>query len=191
MVVIVRKRVVDVGNVEVEPLGNSRWILATILDEGRLAEIGSLGLLATVDPLLVPTAVSQNSRLAVSPRNSPTSRTNSSMSTRTDLISTRNSMPESAPACVPQRRRYRVTATLSCRQRQRTSMGTKQVRVSEHLYARIQSENREGETLGETLERLVDDSSLLDFADDAADLDLDGSVREATDGAVEAPRPPE
>ena len=70
-------------------------------------------------------------------------------------------------------------------------MATRQIRVSEDLYARVQSENREGESLGETLERLVDDSSLLDFADDAADLDLDGSVREATDGAVEAPRPPE
>jgi predicted CopG family antitoxin len=68
-------------------------------------------------------------------------------------------------------------------------MGTKQIRVSEDLYARVQSETREGETLGETLERLVDDYSLLDFADDAADLDLDGSVCEATDGAVEAPRP--
>jgi predicted CopG family antitoxin len=63
-------------------------------------------------------------------------------------------------------------------------MGTKQIRVSEDLYARVQSENREEETLGETLERLVDDYSLLDFADDAADLDLDRSVEDAVDGAV-------
>ncbi|WP_435183457.1 hypothetical protein [Halobellus sp. EA9] len=47
-------------------------------------------------------------------------------------------------------------------------MGTKQIRVSEDLYARIQSENRDGETLGETLERLVDDYTLEDFAADAA-----------------------
>jgi len=43
-------------------------------------------------------------------------------------------------------------------------MGTKQIRVSEDLYARGRSENREGETL----ERLVDDDTLEDFADDAA-----------------------
>jgi predicted CopG family antitoxin len=63
-------------------------------------------------------------------------------------------------------------------------MATKQIRVSEDLYARVKSENREGESLGETLERLVDDYSLTDFANDAADLDLDGSVEEAVDGAV-------
>ena len=70
-------------------------------------------------------------------------------------------------------------------------MATRQIRVSEDLYARVQSENREGESLGETLERLVDDYSLVDFSDDVAELELDGSVREATDGAVEAPRPRE
>ncbi|AXG05860.1 hypothetical protein DU500_05070 [Haloplanus rubicundus] len=42
-------------------------------------------------------------------------------------------------------------------------MGTKQIRVSERLYARIQSENREGETLSETLERLVGGRSLRDL----------------------------
>lgn len=63
-------------------------------------------------------------------------------------------------------------------------MPTKQIRVSEDLYARVQSENREGESLGETLERLVDDYSLMDFANDAAELDLDRSVEEAVDGAV-------
>jgi len=70
-------------------------------------------------------------------------------------------------------------------------MATKQIRVSEDLYARVQSENREDESLGETLERLVDDYSLIDFSDEVAELGLDGSVREATDGAVEAPRPRE
>ena len=70
-------------------------------------------------------------------------------------------------------------------------MGTKQIRVSEDLYARVQSENQEGESLGETLERLVDDYSLMDFSDDVAELKLDGSVAEAVDGAVEAPAPRE
>jgi len=68
-------------------------------------------------------------------------------------------------------------------------MGTREIRVSDDLYARVKRENREGESLGETLERLVDDYSLLDFADDAAELELDGSVAEAVDGAVEAPTP--
>jgi hypothetical protein len=48
-----------------------------------------------------------------------------------------------------------------------------------------------GESLGETLERLVDDYSLMDFANDAAELKLDGSVAEAVNGAVEAPAPRE
>jgi len=68
-------------------------------------------------------------------------------------------------------------------------MGTKQIRISEDLYARVQSENKEGETLSETLERLVGGYSLTDFADDAAELDLDFSVEEATDGAVGATPP--
>lgn len=69
-------------------------------------------------------------------------------------------------------------------------MGTKQMRVSEDLYARVKSENREGETLAETLDRLVGGYSLTDFADDAAELDLDVSVEEMTDGSVGA-TPPE
>ena len=68
-------------------------------------------------------------------------------------------------------------------------MGTKQMRVSEELYARVQSENRDGETLAETLDRLVGGYSLTEFADDAAELDLDESVEEATDGAVGATPP--
>jgi hypothetical protein len=48
-----------------------------------------------------------------------------------------------------------------------------------------------GESLGETLERLVDEYSLMDFANDAAELELDGSVAEAVNGAVEAPAPRE
>ena len=77
----------------------------------------------------------------------------------------------------------------SCRQRQRGGMGTKQIRVSEDLYARVKSENRGDETLGETLERLVGGYSLTDFSDDAAELDLDFSVEEATDGSVSATPP--
>ena len=65
-------------------------------------------------------------------------------------------------------------------------MGTKQIRVSEDLYARIESEKEPDETLGEALERLVGGYSLTEFAEDAADLDLDFSVEEATDGAVDA-----
>jgi hypothetical protein len=63
-------------------------------------------------------------------------------------------------------------------------MGTRQIRVSEDLYARVKSETREGETLGKTLERLVEDYSLTDFADDAADIDPAFSAAEATDGSV-------
>lgn len=68
-------------------------------------------------------------------------------------------------------------------------MGTKQMRVSEDLYARVKSENRDGETLAETLDRLVGGYSLTDFADDAEELDLDVSIEEATDGSVGATPP--
>jgi hypothetical protein len=68
-------------------------------------------------------------------------------------------------------------------------MGTKQMRVSEDLYARVTSENREGETLAETLDRLVGGYSLTDFADDTAELTLDMSVEEVTDGSVGATPP--
>jgi len=70
-------------------------------------------------------------------------------------------------------------------------VGTKQIRVSEDLYARIESEKEPDETLGEALERLVGGYSLTEFAEDAADLDLDFSVEEATDGAVDATPPHE
>lgn len=63
------------------------------------------------------------------------------------------------------------------------------MRVSEDLYARVKSENRSDETLAETLDRLVGGYSLTEFADDAADLDLDVSVEEATDGSVSATPP--
>lgn len=68
-------------------------------------------------------------------------------------------------------------------------MGTKQIRVSEDLYARVESEKRPDETLGEALERLVDEYTLTDFADDASELNLDFSVEDVTDGAVGATPP--
>ncbi|KAB7515635.1 hypothetical protein DM867_00350 [Halosegnis rubeus] len=70
-------------------------------------------------------------------------------------------------------------------------MGTKHLRVDEDLHAYIKSERRDGETLNETLKRLLDGYSLSQFADDAAELDLDFSVEEATDGAVDATPPGE
>jgi predicted CopG family antitoxin len=53
------------------------------------------------------------------------------------------------------------------------SEATKTIRVSEELHARIKAHNREGETLSETLERLVGSPSLRELAgvlsDDEAD----------------------
>jgi predicted CopG family antitoxin len=69
-------------------------------------------------------------------------------------------------------------------------VGTKQIRVSEDLYARVKSEKRSDETLGEALERMVDKYTLTGFAGDAAELDLRFSVEEATDGAVGVTPPP-
>lgn len=57
--------------------------------------------------------------------------------------------------------------------------------MSEGLYARVKSEMRDDETL----ERLVEDYSLTDFADDAAALDTEFSVAEATDGSVSSTPP--
>jgi len=55
-------------------------------------------------------------------------------------------------------------------------MGTKQIRISERLYARIESEKRDDETISEALERMVGGYDLLDFAADAGgkeSLDLE------------------
>jgi len=46
---------------------------------------------------------------------------------------------------------------------------SRQIRVSDRLYARIEDEKRDHETFGEALERMVDDYGLLDFANDVAD----------------------
>lgn len=61
-------------------------------------------------------------------------------------------------------------------------MGTKQMRVSEELYARVKAENRKGETLAETLDRLVGGQSLRDLRD-VFDEDEVNEMREAIDDA--------
>jgi hypothetical protein len=64
-------------------------------------------------------------------------------------------------------------------------MGTKQIRVSEGLHARLKAEREEGETLGETLERLLGDYGLVDFADDVADAAADHPSVEALEQSIE------
>jgi predicted CopG family antitoxin len=64
-------------------------------------------------------------------------------------------------------------------------MGTKQVRVSEQLYARVQSEKREGESFSDALERMVGDYGLTDFADDVAEAS-DAWDTEALEAELEA-----
>lgn len=51
-------------------------------------------------------------------------------------------------------------------------MGSKNVRLDVDVYERIKSEKRPDETFSETIERLIGDYGLIDFADD---------VREAED----------
>ena len=46
-------------------------------------------------------------------------------------------------------------------------MGTRQIRISERLYALVQDEKRADETIGEALKRMVGGYDLLDFAADA------------------------
>jgi predicted CopG family antitoxin len=57
---------------------------------------------------------------------------------------------------------------------------TKTIRVSESLHARIKAHNREGETLSETLERLVGTPSLRELAGVLSDDDAE-VFREAID----------
>ena len=58
------------------------------------------------------------------------------------------------------------------------SEATKTIRVSEALHARIKAHNREGETLSETLERLVGGPSLRELAGVLSDDEAD-AFREA------------
>ena len=48
-------------------------------------------------------------------------------------------------------------------------MSSKQVRVSESLYARVEAEKEPGESFSDALERMLGDYGLVDFSDDAAD----------------------
>jgi predicted CopG family antitoxin len=60
------------------------------------------------------------------------------------------------------------------------SEATKTIRVSESLHARIKAHNREGETLSETIERLVGTPSLRELAGILSDDDA-AAFREAID----------
>ncbi|PSQ53018.1 hypothetical protein BRD20_04795 [Halobacteriales archaeon SW_8_65_20] len=50
-------------------------------------------------------------------------------------------------------------------------MATKMVRIDEDLYERIKSRNRDNETFSETIERLTNGYSLVDFANEFAERD--------------------
>lgn len=72
-------------------------------------------------------------------------------------------------------------------------MGTKQTRVSEDLDTRVKAEREEDEILGTTLDHLLDDYGLVDFADDMADVadkhpsvdELELSIKESDERARE------
>jgi predicted CopG family antitoxin len=49
---------------------------------------------------------------------------------------------------------------------ERIRMPTKSVRLDVDLYERVMARKREDETVSETVDRLIDDVSLLDLADD-------------------------
>jgi hypothetical protein len=59
---------------------------------------------------------------------------------------------------------------------------SKTIHVSESLHARIKAQNREDETLGETLERLLDGPSLRELAGTLSDEDA-AMMREAIDAS--------
>jgi predicted CopG family antitoxin len=63
-------------------------------------------------------------------------------------------------------------------------MGTKTVRLEEDVYERIKSRKREGETFSEVVDRLTNDYTLLDFADEFADEE--GTRWEDEKEAIEA-----
>lgn len=58
------------------------------------------------------------------------------------------------------------------------------IRVSESLYARITAENHEGETLNQTLERLLGEPSLRELAGTLSDADA-ATMREAIEASNE------
>ena len=64
------------------------------------------------------------------------------------------------------------------------SEASKTIRVSDTLHARIKADNREGETLNETLERLLGEPSLRELAGTLSDEDA-ATMREAIDASHE------
>lgn len=62
-------------------------------------------------------------------------------------------------------------------------MASKQIRVSDRLYARVKSEKRDDETMGEALERMTNDFSLLDVVDEDREYDAESAraMREAVE----------
>ena len=63
-------------------------------------------------------------------------------------------------------------------------MPSSQIRVSDTLYARVKSEKRDDETMGEALERMVGGVSLLDLAD--GDEYDEGTARRMTEATERA-----
>lgn len=74
-------------------------------------------------------------------------------------------------------------------------MGTKQVRLSEDVYAKIQDEKRDGESFSDAIDRLTTDWSLAEWAgwtsDEAADrhrerlAELEAADRRETQALVD------
>lgn len=56
-------------------------------------------------------------------------------------------------------------------------MGTKQVRLDESVYERIEAHKRSDETFSEAVERLLADVSLLDLASDDDEYDAERAER--------------
>jgi len=67
-------------------------------------------------------------------------------------------------------------------------MGTKQVRLDEAVYERIKRQKFDDETFSEAIERLTDEYTLLDFADDLEGGPSAEERRAAIDAAEDAQR---
>ncbi len=50
-------------------------------------------------------------------------------------------------------------------------MGTKSVRLDEDVYERVKDKKRDDETFSEAIDRLIGDYTLVDFANDRADVE--------------------
>jgi len=65
-------------------------------------------------------------------------------------------------------------------------MASKQIRVSDSLYARVKDEKRGDETMGEALERMVGGYGLMDFVEDSRgkeSLDVDAIEESMEEGS--------